>query len=759
LLQDNFKRSDLEETASSEAVDIDKIVIAARRQWKIVATFGAVGMILGAIYALTAVPLYVSSTNLLIDPKTRQIVDQLSAAAGVMDDEGSVLSQVEILSSQKIALDVVDKLDLTNNAEFQAGGRSPLGSVTRTIRSVLNFRSWFNSDTLAADREVERQQAANAVRGGLTAERVGRSYVLSISYTSPSAELSAKIANAIAESYLTDQLDSKYEATRRASEWLQQRIAELKQKALESDLAVQKFKSSNNLISTGGQLISDQQLTQLNSQLIVAQSATASAKSKYDQIQNIIKSGEIDASVTESLNSPVVTGFQQKYLDALRRETDIASRLGPDHLQAVRLRNEMQDYKRLMFTELSRIAEASYSTYQIALANEKSAEKQVQDATGVSSNANDAQVQLRQLERESETYKSLYANFLQRYQEATQQQSFPITEARVISKAIAPQRPSKPKKSLILGISLFAGLLLGAGAGGYREYRERYFRTGDQVRSTLDLEYLGQIPLESDTIYENKDGDDDGTTESASRMTRPQRSLLNFAIDHPLSSFAEALRAVRLASDIVSVAERGRIIGVVSALPGEGKSTISVNLAQLLAHQGSRVLLIDGDLRAAGASKAIAPHAERGLVEVLTAGLSVKDAILMDSRTRLAVLPVAHGRRTPYSAELLASPQMAQLLDSMRQNFDYVVIDLPPMGAVVDARAVAPLLDCNVLVTEWGKTPKSTVKRAIEGNTLLYEKCLGVILNKVDMGRIGLYAETDTNYYFNSRYGSYYREG
>lgn len=758
MLQDNFKRSDFEEAASAEAIDIDKIVIAARRQWKIVVSFGAVGLILGVIYALTAVPLYVASTNLLIDPKTRQIVDQLSAAAGVMDDEASVLSQVEILSSQKIALDVVDKLDLINNADFQAGGRSPVAAVSRAIKSVLNFRSWFSSDTLTADREIERQQAANVVRNSLSAERVGRSYVLSINYTSPSAELSAKIANAIAESYLTDQLDSKYEATRRASEWLQQRIAELKQKALDSDLAVQKFKSSNNLISTGGQLISDQQLTQLNSQLIIAQSATASAKAKYDQIQNIIKSGEIDASVAESLNSPVVTGFQQKYLDALRRETDIAGRLGPDHLQAVRLRNEMQDYKRLMFTELSRIAEASYSTYQVALANEKAAEKQVQDATGVSSNANDAQVQLRQLEREAETYKSLSANFLLRYQEATQQQSFPITEARVISKAMPPQGPSKPKKTLILAISLFAGLLLGAGAGGYREYRERFFRTGDQVRSTLELEYLGQIPLESDALYENVTENAEGCPDKASRLTHAQRSLSNFVVDHPLSSFAEALRAVRLASDIVSVPDKGRIIGVVSALPGEGKSTISINLAQLLAHQGARVLLIDGDLRAAGTSKAIAAHAERGLVEVLTAGLPVKDALLMDSRTRLAVLPVAQGRRTPYSAELLASAQMSQLLESMRQNFEYIVIDLPPMGAVVDARAVAPLLDCSLLVTEWGKTPRATVKRAIEGNPILHEKCLGVILNKVDMGRVGLYAEMDTNYYFNSRYGNYYRE-
>ncbi len=358
-----------------------------------------------------------------------------------------MLSQVEILSSQKIALDVVDKLDLLNNPQFQADKKSAIGSVVGGVKSIVNFRTWFTPEDVAASKELARQSAADALVRGLNASRVGRTYVLSIDYTSHSPELAAKVANEVAESYLADQLDSKYEATRRASEWLQQRIEELKQKSLETDMAVQKFKSTNNLISTGGQLISDQQLSQLNSQLILAQTSLANAKAEYDRVKSITDSGQLDASVTEALNSTVINGLQDKYLDASRRAADIASRLGEDHLQAVRLRNEMQEYRRLMFEELNRIASSKASTLKVAADRESDLENQVKQATSVSADANDAQVQLRQLERESDTYKTLYGTFLQRYQEATQQQSFPITEARIISKATPPQKRASRRRS------------------------------------------------------------------------------------------------------------------------------------------------------------------------------------------------------------------------------------------------------------------------------------------------------------------------
>lgn len=758
MLQDNVQRPGFVDEGSGSDIDIDKLLGAFRRQWKVVVTAAGVGLVLGVVYSLTATPQYTAVTSLLIDPNNRQLVDQMYSENGIAADEPYVLSQVEILSSQKVALSVVDKLDLLNDPSFRAGKKSPLAMVIGAVKSVFSFRDWFKSGDVDSDREIARQSAADSLLNGLDAARVGRTYVLSISFTSPSSELSAKIANSVAEAYLTEQLESKFDATRRASDWLQTRIAELKQKSIDSDLAVQRFKSQNDLISTNGQLISDQQLSQLNAQLIIAQSESANAKAKYDRIQNIINTGEVDASVTEALNSAVISELQGKYLDASRREADIANRLGDGHMQAIRLRNEMQEYKRLMFVELSRIADASNSTYKVARAREQDLSEQVKAATGVSALANDAQVQLRQLEREADTYKALYGTFLQRFQEATQQQSFPITEARIISKARPPQIPSKPKKVLVIALFLVGGLGAGAALGGYREYRDRFFRTGDQVRQTLDVEYLGQVPIEADAPYETGMGNGENTAANP-RLTRITRRIFNYAVDHPLSSFAETLRSVKIASDIVSETGQGQVIGVISALPGEGKSTIAVNLAQLLAHQGARVILVDGDLRAAGTTKALAAHAESGVLEVLTAGVPLTEALVMDSRTRLAVLPAVKGRRTPYSSELLSSEQMSKLLRGMRQTFDFVVIDLPPMGAVVDSRAIGPLLDSTVLVTEWGRTPRSTVAHALESNRVLRDKCLGVILNKVDLGRIGLYAEVQNDYYYNSRYGSYYQEG
>lgn len=737
-------------------IDLDRLIAAARRQWKAVALAAGIGFFLGIAYIFTAVPEYTSSTSLLIDSGNSQIVNRLSAINGVMDEEGSVLSQIEILRSRKIALAVVDNLDLLDDADFNAAHRSMIGRVVGVARSVVDFKSWFVSKDVAEDAEIARDRAADALLKGMEASRVGRTYVLSISYTSTSAFLAARIANGFAEAYLSDQLDSKYDATRRASDWLQKRIEELRQKSLETDLAVQKFKAQKGLISTGGELITDQQLTQLNAQLVSAQAEAASTKAKYDRIQNIIKSGQMDASVADSLNSSVITELQMKFLDASRRQADIASRLGEKHFQAVRLKTEMQDYKRLMFEELARIAEAYNSNYKVDLAREQTLKAEVVKATNVSANANDSQVQLRELEREADTYKSLYETFLQRYQEATQQQSFPITEARIISGAKIPQTPSKPNKPLALSIFLFLGLAFGSGFGAFREFQDRYFRTGDQVREELGLEYLGQIPLEADELYAG--GAEHGSTGlgSDARFIQPIKSVSNYVSDHPLSAFAETLRSAKIACDMFPSAMSGKIIGVVSTVPGEGKSTVSVNLSQLLAIQGHKVLLIDGDLRNPGASRAIASNATTGLFEVVAENEPLRNALLTDPRTKLTFLPNSLRRRLPYSAEILTSKMMSDLLASMAADFDYIVIDLPPMGAVVDARAMAPFIDCYIMVAEWGKTTRKAVRTALTNNQTIIAKCAGVILNKVDIETASLYAEQSGEYYYHKKYGAYY---
>jgi succinoglycan biosynthesis transport protein ExoP len=736
------------ETTAADAIDFEKIFAIARRQWIVVSVCAAIFAVLGMIYIVTAVPYYTAQTSVLIDRGNGELVSQLSNLGVSIDDEAAVLSEIELFKSDSIALSVVDKLKLLDDPVFMA----PTTSLLSTIRSLVNVKSWFASDAALQESDDERRDdAANKLLDNMSVDRVGRSYALTVSYTSPSPELAAKISSAIADAYLVDKLNSKYDATRRASDWLQERIDELKEKALESDLAVQKFRAANGLVAAGGTLLSDQQLSELNTALITSQADTAKAQAKYDRVKLIIDQKKTDAIVTDVLDNSISNDLRKKYLEASKLEAEISSRLGPDHIQAVRLRGEMAEYERLMFEELGRIAESYQSELEVARTREKSLEESVSRATGVSAVAGETQVQLRELERTADTYRNLYQTFLARFQEATQQQSFPITEARVIAKAQTPTKASAPKKPIILAAAIFLGLAFGGGIGALREFRDRFFRTGDQVRDLLSLEYLGHVPL-----VDAKDLGQPVQPESPRGINGG--GITHYVVDHSLSAFAETLRSAKIALDMQSPGKTTRVVGVISSLPSEGKSTIAVNFAQLLAMQGSRTLLIDADLRNPGTTRAIGRHAELGVLDALLEGRPIKDLLLLDSKTKLAFLPAVVKRRVPHSSDLLSSNIMARLLEEMKAHFEYIVIDLPPLGPVVDARAMSPMLDATLAVIEWGRTSRRVVRSTFTTQPELMEKCIGVVLNKVDTDKLKLYRSYGSGEYYYNRYASYYHD-
>ncbi len=740
---------------TAEFIDIDAALAIIRRQWRIVLAAIAVAGAIGLAFAATAVPVYSATATLLIDRNNSQIVEQLSTIGGVIEDEASILSQVEVLQSETIGLAVVDSLKLTENQEFRATRASLLSSIFGTIRSLVNVSQWFSpaKKEFVIDDGTLKRSLSDQLLNGLSVKRIGRTYALELTYNSTSPVLAAQIVNAVASAYLLDKLNSKYEATRRASDWLSDRIAELRQRALDTDLAVQKFRAEHNLISTGNNsLLSDQQLAESNSALILAQSETAKARARVQRIEHILATDDVDGVVTDILDSSVANDLRKKYLESSKIEAEITRRLGSNHIQAVRLRNEMQEYRRLMFQEISRIAQSYKSDLEVSEAKEKSLAESVAKATDISNSASETQVQLRELQREAETYKNMYQTFLQRYQEAMQQQSFPVTEARVISKAMPPRIPSKPNKPIILALFMIMGAAAGGGIAMFREFRDRFFRTGEQVRDVLGLEFLGNTPL-----IPNKSATE--APESGHPGLTLPTSVARYAVDHPLSSFAETLRSTRLAIDLgISAKSGARIVGVVSALPSEGKSTISINLAQLLAGQGARVLLLDADIRNPGATRAMARHASEGLLEVLLEGRSVQDVLLRDEKTRLAFLPTVVKQRVPHSSELLTSAQMHKLLAEASNAFDYIIVDLPPLGPVVDARAMAGRIDGFIFVTEWGKTARRAVRNTVENEVHIRKKCLGVILNKVDTEKLKLYRAYGSSEYYHSRYTRYYHD-
>lgn len=290
---------------TADFIDIDAVLATVRRQWRVVLAAVAIAGTIGLAYAATAVPIYSASATLLIDRNNSQVVEQLSTIGGVVEDEASILSQVEVLQSETIGIAVVESLNLTENQEFRANRASLLSSIFGTIRSLVNVSQWFSPAKEAViDDGTLKRALSDRLLDGLSVKRIGRTYALELTYNSTSPVLAAKIVNAVASAYLVDKLNSKYEATKRASDWLSDRIAELRQRALDTDLAVQKFRAEHGLIETGNNgLLSDQQLAESNSALILAQSETARSRARVQRIEHILATDDVDAVVTDILES------------------------------------------------------------------------------------------------------------------------------------------------------------------------------------------------------------------------------------------------------------------------------------------------------------------------------------------------------------------------------------------------------------------------------------------------------------------------
>lgn len=733
--------------------NLERLVSVARRQKTIIRNAFLTCTGLAVVYVFTAQAKYTAVVDILLDtPKVTAVADSYDKE-GIGFETGGIDSQVEVFKSGRIAVAVLKKLNLKNDPTFNPPPSFISSAISGTISAVSGL---FGGATeggsgSAEDPElVERMKLIEKLGKFQEVKRLGRTYVIEIKYTNESKVLASRIANGFAEQYLVDQLDAKYDATTRAAVWLQDRIAELRERSLAADTKVQKFRSDNGLIAIDGRLTDEQALADANTQLSEARAKMAEAEAKSQRIDAILSAGSVDAAVTESLANPVISDLRTKYLTASKREAEIAKKLGSEHIAAANLRNEMKEYERIYFEELRRIGESYRSDYQIAKSRLETVTQNFKDMLGRTSVNNAVLVQLRDLVRESDTYKALYETFLQRYQTAIQQQSFPINDARVITEATPPVDPSWPKKPLVLAIGVVLGLFSGFGLAMLREMRDRVFRTGEQVQSELGLEFLGLMPVLA------------GQSQTAARASAepgvlgPISPVLTYSLTSPLSGFAETLRASKVAADIALRAKSPKIIGIVSVMPSEGKTTVAKNFASLVANLGSKTLLVDADLRNPGMSRNLAPHATDGLAELIKGTKTLAEVALLERDSGLVVVPAVVHRRTTNSSELLSSDAMRRLLADWGQSFDYIILDMPPLGPVIDVRAAADLVDAFVFVVEWGKTPRSLVRSTLEVEGEVSEKCLGVILNKVDQTQMRLYEGSEYRNYYYSKYSKYY---
>ncbi len=719
-------------------LDLSSILSTLRKQRPLIAAAVAACLLLAISYLVTATPRYTATTRILIDARKTPLFQNTRVIEDQTLDAGVVDSQVEILKSESVALTAVRQLHLDSDGEF-----TPSGGVISSLMSLISGNGNGDGGGGAEDHKHDAERAAaNTLLANLIVKRVGLTYVIEVGVRALSPAKASAAANAVADAYMVGELEAKYEATKRASRWLQDRIAELRQEASDADKNVQKYKASNNIIDTSRGLISEQQLADVNSQLVLARAATAEAKARYDRIAKIVVNDDVpDGAVSDALHNDVITRLRAQYLDLANREADITARYGVNHQASINLRNQMREIKRSIGSEMNRIAQTTKSDFEIAQAREQSLQGSLGKLVNENGEGGVARVHLRDLESTAQSYRNLYDSFLQKFMEATQQQTFPITEARVITRATPPSGKSWPKPFMVLGGAGVFGALVGFALAFAREMLNQSFRSIADVQRFTGFECLGILPSVDDATVGPGRG---GQRQPACRQV----------LGAPFSRFSETVRNIKVSVDLSRLTRDMTVIGIASSLPREGKTTVVANLAQLAASGGHKTLIIDADLRNPNLTKLMAPTAEVGLIEVLARSRALADAVVVDPDTNLHMLPAVVPVRMANAAELLGSENMRELLEVARNSYEYVFVDFAPAGPVVDAKAAAHLVDCFVMIVEWGETSRQVVNETLNGNLPLRERLIGIVLNRADPAVLKRHEA-----YLGSSYHRYYVDG
>jgi polysaccharide biosynthesis transport protein len=700
---------------------------------------------IGEYLVVKLVPAYFAATaTIIIDTRKYQIFQHTTMVGDTMIDAAGVESQLEILKSENVALDVIRRLHLADDPGFGNPRPGLFGSLL------------LPSPEPASDYARERRALA-VLSKLLTVRRIGPTYVIEITFRSPNADRAAEIANAIGEAYINDQLEGKYDATRRASTWLESRLKELSDQASDAQRAVVEFKGKNNIVDAGsGRLMSEQQLGELNSQLIPAHERASEAAARLRRAEEVLNSNSEDATINsalaDSLKSDVVTKLRSQYLELANREVEWSAHFGSNHLAVVNLRDQMHQIRNSLRDELKRVAETYKSEYELAKQHEDSLKADVARVTLDIEAANQARVTLSALESSARSYHSLYDSFLQQYMESVQQQTFPITEAKLITKA-TPSKDKDFRKTLVAAAAVPAGALaLGIAFAFLLELMDRSIRSGKQVETALQTNCLALIPLlDGGQRRRSTPRHREVTTANERTIVRGSGPIWHTA-DHPFSLLSEGLRSIKLAVDL-HCGQSSKVIGLTSSLPEEGKSTVAASLAQSIALSGARTILVDCDLRNPALSTDLSPSAAFGFVDVISGGITLQDVIWEDPGTGMTFLPAGVNSPLAHSTEILGSDAAKRLFGLLREQYEYVIVDLSPLVPIVDVRATAHLVDCYLLVVEWGRTTVEMIQRALADAPGIHESLLGVVLNKTDFKRLSGYDGTLSRFYGKRYYG------
>lgn len=705
-------------------------VAALRRFWWLIVVLTGLGGGAAALIAISTPNRYEAIATVQIDPRKKTIVSLDAVLPDITGDTPTIESQVEIVHSRAIALRVIESLGLRNDKEFKAepgiigslvkrltGAGDGERGVVDGIKKIMADRAsrQINGPPASGADDTDRDDVAAMFLDRLRTVRVRNTLVVEIRFAARDPVKAAKIVNAVADAYIREQVDTKIRATELASELLDKKISGLRDQVAEAEYRVARFKSSNGIFDAGTELLSEKQLSRLMEQTVAARNTAAEAKARYEQLQEMRRSGE-GKNIAEVLHNNTITILKDQLGKATRREAELITKYGPKHPELIKARAELADVSDQLAHEIEQIVANVKNEFKVASDRERLLNESLGQLKQAQSVSKEVSIKLRELEREAESLRRVYETFLGRYKQTKETLTLQLPDSRVIEHALAPGFPSGPKRKLIT----CGGLILGFSGGLVIAILLQFMASGlarpEDAETTLGVPHLASIPE---------------LTRHGNGMTDPALSV-RLMLAQPDGPFA--LAVMRLMSELNARRRDAspRIVLVASSLPNEGKTVIAANLALALAASGVRTLLIDADFRRSALTQQLGLAGTPGLLDAVGLGQDFESVVLRDRTSGLAVIAAGDNQHVALSpTEVLEAPGFGQRLARLKAHFDTILIDAPPILPVVDGRIVADYTDQIVFVAAWRRTPKDMVRRAVAQLGANAAKIVGLVINQV----------------------------
>lgn len=698
-----------------------------RNKWSILGLTGLIVVVTAVLVSLQT-PIYRSTATIMIESgKTKVLsVDEVYSSSGGTRE--NFLTQAELIRSRDVALRVIDKLKLMENPEFD-----PRQAKTGFLGGIIGSMGGDGGNKLT-DEDVE-----NAVLGAffnrLKVEPSRSSQLIKVSFESENRQLAAQVANTVAEAFIQADLDTRFKMTQQAGQWLNSRLASLREKLDASERALQSYREREGILDVKGDALTGtvKQLEDVTSRLVEARVRRMEAEHNLEQVR-AAKSGNIEAAPAIARN-PLVIKAKELEAEAEKRLAEMSQRYGPDHPKRSVAEAELKAAKDNARRQVETVTSTINKEYEVARAAERSIEGVLGAARGNIQGINRKEIQLSQLEREVSANRQLYQMFLNRFKETSSAGDMQSLTARVVEEAVPSQVPARPVRGQIIGVAGVLGLLLSIVLALLMDRLDNTLKTSSDVETKLKQPVLTTLPVLTSKML---------GAGGAARLY----------LDEPHGVFSESIRTARTGVMLSAVDDAHKVIAVTSSIPGEGKSTFAINLA--LAHaQTKKTILLEADMRKPTAAKYLnLPVGQKGLSELVAGDVPISECTCRVEGSDLVVMPA--GQIPPNPLELLLSRRFKDLLARLREQYEVVVVDTPPVQAVSDAVVVSALASEVAYVVKADETPYQLARSGLKRLQAADANLIGVVLNHLDFKKAERYYGEHGGY---GKYGKNYRYG